>query len=145
MAMCQLSRYTLPCCGGSFLAASTIMTCITHVPHAAGYLLLSSCSRWHPAHVQCGTLQEATKCSQRVPNHRWRFQPSVATNLAQVASMLLDCKSTRVQVGCTTLSTPKRGQLKPLRQTFHSSFHTLIKAHMLCNHRKPFTHTACYR
>ena len=62
-AMCQRSRYTLPLQGRSFQAASTLMACIRHVPHVAGHLLLSSCSHWHPAHVQCGTLQEATQCS----------------------------------------------------------------------------------
>ena len=59
--------------------------------------------------------------------------------------MLLTFKVARVQVGCTTLSTSKRGQLKPLRLAFHSSFHTLIKAHVLCYHCKPRTHRTCYR
>ena len=122
---------------GSYLAA-THNACTTntliHASHVRrSHLLFSSSHRYLP-HVQSGTFQPAAKCCQWVAHNRRLFQPTVPTNLTQVARVQLTSKVPSVQVRSTTLTATKRCQWMPPRQTLNSRSNTLVKVHMLGNH-----------
>ena len=81
---------------GSYLAA-THNACTTntliHAAHVRRSLLLFSSSHRYLPHVQSGTFQPAAKCCQWVAHNRRLFQPTVPTNLTQVARVQLTAKS----------------------------------------------------
>ena len=84
---------------GSYLAAThdacTTNTLIDAAHVSRSHLLFTSSHRYL-SHVQSGTFQPAAKCCQWVAHKRRLFQPTVSTNLTQVAHVRLMSKVSSV-------------------------------------------------